>query len=165
MAAMIHELTLPGAMLKRGFWLYIWRVATPEGERLYVGRTGDNSSPKAASPYQRMGQHLGNQKTQNMLRQNLERCGIEPEACNNFQLIAYGPLFPEAGDMESHCVPRNAVAALEKELAGALKKAGYQVLNVVDGHTKPDNELWIKVQDAFSDYFPKIKTLIGRKKL
>ena len=31
-----HLLTLPGAMLQRGFWLYVWRVETPKGEFLYV---------------------------------------------------------------------------------------------------------------------------------
>ena len=37
--ASLHRLTLPGPMLQRGFWLYVWRVQTPKGERLYVGRT------------------------------------------------------------------------------------------------------------------------------
>jgi hypothetical protein len=37
--ASMHCLTLPGPMLQRGFWLYVWRVQTPKGERLYVGRT------------------------------------------------------------------------------------------------------------------------------
>ena len=55
-----HCLTLPGPMLRRGFWLYVWQVEDSEGgEWLYVGRTGDNSSPHASAPYTRMGQHLG----------------------------------------------------------------------------------------------------------
>ena len=52
--ASLHRLTLPGPMLQRGFWLYVWRVQTPKGERLYVGRTGDSSSPHATAPYTRV---------------------------------------------------------------------------------------------------------------
>ena len=32
----VHQLTLPGPMLQRGFWLYVWRVETPKGERLLL---------------------------------------------------------------------------------------------------------------------------------
>ena len=34
MAPATHVLTMPGAMLHRGFWLYVWRVETPAGELL-----------------------------------------------------------------------------------------------------------------------------------
>ena len=77
--ASLHRLTLPGPMLQRGFWLYVWRVETPKGERLYVGRTGDSSSPHATAPYTRMGQHLGFSKAQNSLRRLLSEAGVEPE--------------------------------------------------------------------------------------
>ena len=95
MAAATYALTLPGSMLQRGFWLYVWRVETPKGEMLYVGRTGDNSSPFATAPYQRMGQHLGHVKTQNALRRHLAKNDIEPEDCTSFHLITHGPLYPE----------------------------------------------------------------------
>ena len=75
MTASLHRLTLPGPMLQRGFWLYVWRVQTPMGERLYVGRTGDSSSPHATAPYTRMGQHLGFSKAQNSLRRLLSEAG------------------------------------------------------------------------------------------
>ena len=45
-------------MLERGFWLYVWRIASPIGEVLYVGRTGDSSSLNASPPFMRMAQHL-----------------------------------------------------------------------------------------------------------
>ena len=93
MTAATHILVLPGPMLAKGFWLYVWRAEAPGGEYLYVGHTGDSSSPNAASPYQRMGQHLGHQKRQNALRKHLEKNGIEPEQCIAFQMIAYGPCF------------------------------------------------------------------------
>ena len=95
--ASLHRLTLPGPMLQRGFWLYVWRVLTPKGERLYVGRTGDSSSPHATAPYTRMGQHLGFSKAQNSLRRLLTEAGVEPESCKQFELISYGPIFPEIG--------------------------------------------------------------------
>ena len=41
----VHRLSFPGAILARGFWLYIWRIVTDEGqEYLHAGRTGDSSS-------------------------------------------------------------------------------------------------------------------------
>jgi hypothetical protein len=47
------SVTLDGAMLRRGFWLYVWEIKTPDGKDvLYVGRTGDNSSPYAQSLFQ-----------------------------------------------------------------------------------------------------------------
>ena len=52
--------TLDGAMLRRGFWLYVWEITTPSSNKvLYVGAPGDSSSPKAQSLFNRMGQNLG----------------------------------------------------------------------------------------------------------
>lgn len=31
MTAGTYTLTLPGPMLQRGFWLYVWRVVAPDG--------------------------------------------------------------------------------------------------------------------------------------
>lgn len=157
MAAGTHTLTLPAAMLERGFWLYVWRVVAPEGEYLYVGRTGDASSPYATPPYQRMGQHLGHQKTQNALRKYLERKGITPERCKAFHLIAHGPLYPQAKDMEKHKAPRDIVAALEKALAEALKAAGYEVMNTVHCRKPVDAEMFSDVRAAFAAHFPALE--------
>ncbi|WP_210239039.1 hypothetical protein [Mesorhizobium sp. 8] len=88
--------TLPGPMLRRGFWLYVWKVLTADGrDLLYVGRTGDNSSPNASPPYIRMGQHLGSVKNQNALRRNLLAAGVDPLSCKNFDLVTHGPIHPE----------------------------------------------------------------------
>lgn len=156
MAAGLHTLTVPGPMLQRGFWLYVWRVKTPKGEFLYVGRTGDSSSPHATPPYQRMGQHLGHQKMQNMLRQNLEKKNIEPERCLSFELIAYGPMFPEAKDMAAHRIPRDIMSGLERALAEALKDGGYEVLNTVKSKKALDPERWRRVRKAFAAHFPRL---------
>jgi hypothetical protein len=156
MKAGTHTLTLPAAMLERGFWLYVWRVEAPAGEYLYVGRTGDTSTPYATPPYQRMGQHLGHQKNQNALRKYLESNGIEPERCHAFHLIAHGPLFPQAQDMASHLAPRDIVAALEKALAEALTAAGYDVMNTVYCRKPLDARLFAKVQAAFAAHFPSL---------
>ncbi len=156
MPASTHTLTLPGAMLERGFWLYVWRIASPVGELLYVGRTGDNSSANASPPFTRMGQHLGNNSNQNPVRRLLEEREVFPEECASFDFIAHGPLFPESQDWPGHVKRRDVVAALEKALADALERAGYDVLNRVSARHDLDAGLWAKVSEAFAVYFPRL---------
>lgn len=167
MTAALHSLSLPGAMLERGFWLYVWRAVSPVGDLHYVGRTGDNSSPHATAPYTRMGQHLGFAKNQNALRKHIEKRGIAPESCANFDLITHGPIYPEiikdTDDrdvlMERHKPFRNQVGAMEKLLCDDLKAAGYDVMNTVicrfqlsdDGAAK-----WEAAKNAFRDEFPRL---------
>lgn len=160
------RMTLPGPMLQRGFWLYVWQVETPKGEMLYVGRTGDSSSPNATAPYTRMGQHLGFAKTQNALRRHLKGQGLQPEDCAAFHLIAHGPVYPEvskdegldrAALMVRHKPVRNLVGAMEKALADGLVRAGYMVMNTVACRHAPDEEVWTSVRGAFSAHFPKLK--------
>ena len=150
-------LKMPGEMLKRGFWLYVWRIKTPKGVMLYVGRTGDSSSSNANPPYVRMGQHLGNNEKQNALRRQLLKGDVEPEDCDWFELISHGPLFPEKSNFEAHKRPRDIVAALEKRLCDSLSEAGYQVLNTVHCRKELDKKRWRDVHAAFAKYFPKIK--------
>ena len=169
MPAEIHKLKFPGAMNERGFWLYVWRIDTPIGELLYVGRTGDESSPNANPPIKRMGQHLDTNEKSNALRRHLESRDIEPEACFEFMMVACGPLFLEApclcGSEEpekcicEHRRPRDKVAALEKTLADALRDAGYDVMNEVkvDLNKRPlDNGLWQEVLESLSEEFPEL---------
>ena len=156
MPAATHTLTLPGPMLERGFWLYVWMIDSPIGELLYVGRTGDNSSPHASPPFTRMGQHLSKNPNQNALRRHLESRGITPEECASFSLVAHGPLFPEARDMEEHRGPRDVVAALEKALAETLSSVGYSVLNIVNDKHVLDQRLWAQVRDALTAHFPRL---------
>lgn len=167
----LHTLSFPGAMVQRGFWLYVWRVQLPASEVLYVGRTGDNSSPHATAPYTRMGQHLGSIKTQNALRKHLAARGFEPQDCETFELISYGPIFPEveAGErsrderMLEHLPFRNIVGALERDLAGALSEAGYDVVNSVKWRHGSDPQLWQDVRAAFAAHFPGLADASGEK--
>ncbi len=163
MSAQLHSLTLPGPMLRRGFWLYVWVVETPKGQMHYVGRTGDNSSPHATAPYTRMGQHLGFASNQNALRRHLREQQIEPEECVSFDLVAFGPLYGEVEKqdgltrddlMAKHTPIRNAVGALEKALAEGLAAAGYHVLNTVKWKHPHEVDGWNAVRAAFSERFP-----------
>jgi len=168
-----YKLTLPAEMLRRGFWLYAWRVVGPAGEELvYVGRTGDNSSPNASPAYIRMGQHLGSAKTQNALRKHLTNKGIPPEQCRSFELISHGPIYPEVekpGEfnhedkmlreqlMVRHVPLRDIVGAMEKQLARDLKDVGYAVLNTVKWRHDVDPELWKPVRAAFAEHFLRLQ--------
>ena len=156
MAVATHVLTFPGAINQRGFWLYVWRIQTPKGEKLYVGRTGDSSSPNASSPIKRMGQHLDPKSKGNALHRHLSSKGIDPASCTEFRMIAYGPRFLEVSTMSDHKAPRDKVAALEKKLADALQGAGYDVLNKVYCKRPLDSGLWNEVREAFAIHFCKL---------
>jgi len=159
-------LSLPGPMLSRGFWLYVWRVQTPKGEKHYVGRTGDNSSPYASPAYIRMGQHLGRAKNTNALRQYLENAQIDPEDCS-YEMIAHGPIYDEvhngfdysdsntkAALFEKHKPLRDDVAAMEKQLCDDLRAAGYFVFNDVNSKAQLNPKSWLPVRMAFTEEFP-----------
>lgn len=136
------------------FWLYVWEVTAPDGQQLlYVGRTGDSSSPNAQSPFVRMGQHLGFLENSNMLRSHLEKHDVVPEECT-FREVAYGPVMTEAADMEGHKHRRDIMAAMEKQLADDLAASGYVVMNVVRCRKPLDPERYAQVRDAFASEFP-----------
>lgn len=170
-----YRLTLPGPMLHRGFWLYVWRVVRP-GERdlLYVGRTGDNSSPNASPPHIRMGQHLGSIKNQNALRAHLRERQVSPESCQQFDLVAHGPIHPEVGKppkfdrldkaavarlMAEHRPLRDIVGAMEKRLSAELRAAGYDVMNIVKSNFEVPDKDWQPIREAFAVDFKKLKAV------
>jgi hypothetical protein len=153
-----YTVDLDGQTLRRGFWLYVWSVTTPScGQVLYVGRTGDNSTPNAQSPFNRMGQHLGTAKNSSMVRNHLAIRGLNPEECT-FRLVAHGPVLEEVPgkDMEAHKQRRNVVGALEKRLADDLRAARYDVLNEIDCRWPLDESLYSQVRSAFVDEFPQL---------
>jgi hypothetical protein len=144
-------------MLARGFWLYVWEVTTADGAKWhYVGRTGDSSSPNAQSPFVRLSQHLGQNPKSNALRRNLEKAGVDADACRSFDLISYGPILPEQSKMVRHIPARDRMAGLEMGLWDALKSAGYPMLNEVRSRKRIEEPLLREILAAFASKFPKL---------
>lgn len=132
----------PGQVLERGFWIYVVDVRATERRVLYVGRTGDSSSPNASSPFSRIGQHLdlrANAKGNALLR-NLQRAGLNVAECA-LQMICVGPLFPEQSTFESHRPFRDQMAALEADLAASLRGRGHEVLGTHSAREQADAAL------------------------
>ena len=170
--ASTYRLTLPGAILRRGFWLYVWQVDVP-GEPepwLYVGRTGDNSSPNASAAFTRIARHLDELGAANTLRRHIHKRGLAVEELTH-NMVIYGPIFAEVERptcrterkqrndelMAQHRPLRDEVGAYERDLAAALKTAGYRVFNCVNW--KPIGYLsrWQQVLQAFAEHFPKLE--------
>ncbi len=151
----VFSMTFDGAVLQRGFWLYVWRISTNRGDVFYVGRTGDSSSPHAASPFQRIGAHLDARPTAkgNSLAKHLLAAGYSAHACR-YEMTAIGPLFPEQADMASHAPIRDKVAALERRLADYLRERGLEVLGTHGAKGDCVPELWNKIQTAMEQRFP-----------
>ena len=153
-----YAVQIKGAMLRRGFWLYVWEVTTGDGHQLlYVGRTGDSSSANAQSPFNRMGAHLGTNEKSNVLRKHLRNLKVAPEDCE-LRLVTYGPIFGEAAEKttSAHEPLRDLNAALEKKLAEDLLAAGYQVINTVHCKRPLNAALYAQVHQAFAAQFEKL---------
>ena len=156
MSRRIHELRFDGALLARGFWLYVCEVTAPNGEMLYyVGRTGDSSSENAQSPFNRIGQHLGFNIHSNRLRAHLVDRGVDPDECT-FRFVAHGPIAGEAEGADEHRRRRDDVAAFERELARAMGEAGHVVINTVASRKPLDADRFRAIRAAFAVYFPKL---------
>lgn len=168
----MHKTSISGEVAKvseRGFWLYVWRVHLASGkECLYVGRTGDSSSPYAASPYKRIGQHLQKEGKANALYRRLIDKKIKLADCKSHEIFSYGPIYPEIGctkgqnkkeQFEKHKPYRDIIAVLEKNLCDSLSE-NYCVLNEVklkNENNEDAKNQWPKIKKAFSTHFPKIK--------
>lgn len=162
-APALHEVSFRGGILQRGFWLYVWEITPPDGPTLYyVGRTGDSSSTKAQSPFNRMGQHLGFAANSCMLRRHLVHHTVQPEDCS-FRLIAVGPLHAEstANTRAEHDERRDLVAAMEKALAEALSAAGCLVMNRVASRKHLDRARFEEVRAAFIEALPQLAAVPG----
>jgi hypothetical protein len=145
-----------GKLLQRGFWLYVWDIKGAD-RNLYVGRTGDSSSPHASSPFRRIGQHLDTSLNAkgNALGKQLKKSGIDPHHCT-FEMVAFGPLFPEQISFEAHRPVRNKVAALEGTLARELRKRGYSVLGTHPPESSYDPRMWSEISENLETYFPRL---------
>ncbi|WP_339450154.1 hypothetical protein [Pseudomonas sp. EA_5y_Pfl2_R50] len=150
----VHRVSFDGSILERGFWLYAWLLESGTDRAVYVGRTGDSSSKYAASPFSRLGQHLDVRPsaTANMLLRQVRKLGWNPLECQ-FELVAFGPIFPEQNELDEHRLKRDIIAPLETELALLFKRGGF---NVVGSHGKPrdaDQGLLEQVKKAFDNVF------------
>ncbi len=146
MSVKCYQMSFDGHVLKRGFWIYIWKVTGTQGAFYYVGRTGDSSSPHAGSPFTRIGQHLdfrANAKG-NSLSKLLQGVGMKPDDCC-FEMLAIGPLFPEQMEMEKHKPLRDNVAAIENALGEVLRERGLEVLGQQNSKKPLDKSLFRQV--------------------
>jgi hypothetical protein len=117
-----YRLALDGAILARGFWIYVWKIQCGSELAIYVGRTGDSSSPNASSLFRRAGQHLdlkGDAKG-NSLKRAIDRLGWKADSCL-YEQIALGPFFEEQSTMEAHIPYRDRIAAIEYAVSKAVK--------------------------------------------
>lgn len=147
----LHRLRFPGALLKRGFWLYAWRIRCGDKEFYYVGRTGDSSSRYASSPFSRLGRHLDLRPTAtaNMLLRHIRRLGLDPEGCD-YELLAFGPLFPEQSTLDLHRERRDIIAPLERALVELFRTSGHVVVGKHGKVGAPDSALLMKIKRAFN---------------
>lgn len=155
----IYKLEFDGAILSRGFWLYVWEITIPDGEKIYyIGRTGDSSSAHAQSTFNRMGQHLGFNVKSNVLRRHLERKNISLEKCK-FCMFSHGPILLEAQSQDDHRKSRDIVSAMGKALSDIMQAAGYSVMNAVACRKPLDIKLFEDVRSAFTVHFPKLQRM------
>jgi hypothetical protein len=126
-----HQITFDGEVLQRGFWLYMVEIRCVGKKYVYIGRTGDSSSPNAASPFLRIGQHLdfGDNARSNSLAKRLKEQKIDPTR-SRFRILALGPFFPEQESFEAHKPYRDQMATLEYEIAEYLREKKISVLGV-----------------------------------
>ena len=146
MSAKCYQMSFDGHVLKRGFWIYIWKIKSSQGTFYYVGRTGDSSSPHAGSPFTRIGQHLDFRENAkgNSLSRRLQAAKVKPEDCC-FAMLAIGPLFPEQSGMGNHRPLRDKVAAIENALGGVLRERGLAVLGSQSSRKPLDETLFQQV--------------------
>ncbi len=155
MIAPLYNARFDGALLSRGFWLYVWEIVAPDGRTVhYVGKTGDKASRVCQSPFNRFSNHLGGNKHSNALKRHLAQKKIYPERCQ-FRFHAYGPLFVD-NSKQTHGELCDVTSGLEKALAEAMSEAGYEVINKVHSRTPIDLAMFQAARNAFATHFKKL---------
>src|SRR3546814_3763391 len=71
-----------------------------------------------------------------MLLRQVQKLGWDPLTCQ-YELVAFGPIFPEQADLTQHRSKRDIIAPLETELALLFKSEGF---TVVGSHGKQRSE-------------------------
>ena len=146
-----------GAVLNRGYWLYVWDIIGPESRHLYVGRTGDSSSQYASSPFARIGRHLDPRPNAkgNAITKQILSVPMDPSHCT-FEMLAIGPIFPEQETFAAHIPHRDLVGAMETALAARLRARGYSVLGSHGRSAPTDPELFRRVTELVDAKFPMV---------
>ena len=142
-----------GEILERGFWIYVCEITKQDKKYIYVGRTGDSSSPNAASPFNRIGQHLNfkpNAKG-NSLAKRLREVGIQPKN-SNFRMLAIGPIFPERDSFEKHKRYRDYLATIEFELANFIESLGYNVIGNHHAGSKVQEDVISEINNEVMEF-------------
>jgi hypothetical protein len=153
----LYDISFDGALLSRGFWLYVCEIMIPDGRTIhYVGKTGDKASRVCQSPFNRLTNHLGGNKNSNALKRHLSHIHIDPQSCE-FRFLAYGPLFGD-GSQRTHGELCDVTSGLEKALANAMTEAGYAVINKVQCRTPLDLEAFAAVRTAFAARFSQLSS-------
>ena len=156
-----HILSVPGASVTRGFWIYVCRVESPEGELVYVGQTGDTNFPYSQSAFNRLSKHLVKSGNTSSLFERPRAEGIQPWECGEIRMVAVGPIFAETGDRGEFDVRKNAIRELERRLCRDMTDAGYQVINNARRRGELDEELWQQVRAEFAVHFPRLNNGVG----
>ncbi len=132
------EMSLDGRLLKRGFWIYVWKIHTNDNrEFYYVGRTGYSSSNNAGSPFNRMTVHFNSKAKGNSLYKNLLVHDVDLET-STFKMYAHGPLFEEQATFEEHKVIRDKMAVIERQVALMLTQRSHMVIGSHSAPKKAD---------------------------
>jgi hypothetical protein len=144
-----------GALLRRGFWVYVVEVASAGEKYYYVGRTGDTSSPFASSLFARLAAHLNQRPSAkgNSLFRRVGELQLECSECS-YRVVGAGPLFEQQADMNRHKPLRDKVAALESHVAWLLRSRGYQVIGSHPRAATVDEALLERVLPIIDQHFP-----------
>lgn len=87
--------------------------------------------------------------TANMLLRHIRRLGLDPEMCD-YELLAFGPLFPEQTTLDLHRERRDIIAPLERALVELFRMRGHTVVGKHGRAGTPDTALLMKVKRAFN---------------
>jgi hypothetical protein len=91
-----------------------------------------------------MSQHLGSIKNQNALRTHLQNRNVSPEECDQFDLVAHGPIRPEV-------TKPSGFRYVDKDAVASLMALHRPVRNLVG---------WLPIRRAFAVDFPKLGTRV-----
>lgn len=150
------QVLFDGAVLRRGFWLYVCKITCDNSVLFYVGMTGDRGKgTNASSAFARIGTHLGKNPNNNTIMKKLTSRRIDPFKCS-FTLLAIGPLFQEQTNKESHVSLCDQVEALEKALMKHIEERKYEVINQNRRcEHEPDQKVLTEVIRIMDSFLPK----------